>query len=103
MACKSDFVSFRACADNNSETHFTIPAYSLSPDPEVYPMIRSLPEFPYQAVGDKVLTDENQTRFGVLHISARDVDGADYGLPGQTGVDIYASVWYQDGVEDAHL
>ncbi|KAF2800202.1 hypothetical protein K505DRAFT_383243 [Melanomma pulvis-pyrius CBS 109.77] len=80
-------------------THFTIPNYG-TPDRVKNPFLRELPEFPIQAAGDKVLMDG--TIFGVLHISVRDVKGADYGQE-HDGVEIYASVWYGDGVADAHL
>jgi hypothetical protein len=80
-------------------THFRIPNYG-TPDRKRHPFLRELPEFPIQAAGDKVLLDG--TLFGVLHISVRDVKGADYGQK-YDGVEIYASVWYGDGVTDAHL
>ncbi|CAI6086611.1 unnamed protein product [Clonostachys chloroleuca] len=83
-------------------THFSISDYSSPPNRAKHPMLRELPEFPFQAAGDKVLRDGTKTRFGVLHISARDVPGEEYGsdIP---GVDIYATVWYGDGVEDEHI
>ncbi|KAF2703382.1 hypothetical protein K504DRAFT_363394, partial [Pleomassaria siparia CBS 279.74] len=80
-------------------THFTIPNYG-NPDRVNNPFLRELPEFPIQAAGDKVLLDG--TRFGVLHISVRDIKGADYGQP-IDGIEIFASVWYGDGVADSHL
>jgi hypothetical protein len=80
-------------------THFKIPNYG-TPDRKTHPFLRELPEFPIQAAGDKVLLDG--TLFGVLHISVRDVKGSDYGQK-YNGVEIYASVWYRDGVKDVHL
>jgi len=82
-------------------THFTIPNYG-TPDRTKYPFLRELPEFPiqFQAAGDKVLMDG--TIFGVLHISVRDVPGAPY-EQSQNGIEVFASVWYGDGVKDEHL
>lgn len=83
-------------------THFSVLNYATPPDREAHPMIRELPEFPFQASGDKVLRDGSDAVFGVLHISARDVPGEEYGEE-HDGVDIYATVWYPNGVEDDHI
>lgn len=83
-------------------TYFNIPNYG-PPDLKKHPMLRPLPEFPIQAAGDKVLRDGTNEVFGVLHISVRDVDGTNYGEAGKRGVEIFASVWYHDGVADSHL
>ncbi|KAI1394187.1 uncharacterized protein F4822DRAFT_387374 [Hypoxylon trugodes] len=80
-------------------TNFTIPNFG-APDRSKDPFLRPLPEFPVQQAGDKVLRDG--TRFGVLHISLREVDGAAYGQSGK-GFEVYSTVWYQDGVQDDHL
>lgn len=82
-------------------THFTIPKYG-TPDRKKYPFLRELPEFPlqFQAAGDKVLMDG--TVFGVLHISVRDIPGGPYGQS-HDGIEVFASVWYGDGVKDEHL
>lgn len=83
-------------------THFTIKGYG-PPDFARHPMIRRLPEFPIQAAGDKVLVDGTNEIFGVLHIAIRDVNGTDYGVGDKKGVDVFASVWYHDGVSNEHL
>lgn len=82
-------------------THFTIQDYG-PPNATRHPMLRELPEFPFQAAGDKVLHDGTDAVFGVLHISVRDVPGEEHGEEGN-GVEVLATVWYGDGVEDAHL
>jgi hypothetical protein len=82
-------------------THFTVPNYS-APDREKHPMLRELPDFPFQAAGDKVLADGTDAVFGVLHISVRDAPGEEYGEE-QDGVEIFATVWYGDGIDDDHL
>jgi hypothetical protein len=79
-------------------TLFDIPTLGL-PDRKKYPFLRVQKEFPLQVAGPKVLKDG--TTFGVLHISARDVPkpkGEKY-----AGVEVRATVWYPDGVEDAHI
>ncbi|CAM1502319.1 Fc.00g043030.m01.CDS01 [Cosmosporella sp. VM-42] len=83
-------------------TYFSIPNYG-PPNLQQHPMLRPLPEFPIQAAGDKVLRDGTNEVFGVLHISIRDVDGADYGEAGKKGIEIYATVWYHDGAPEDHL
>ncbi|KAI4868663.1 hypothetical protein F4820DRAFT_409178 [Hypoxylon rubiginosum] len=80
-------------------TNFTIPNFT-TPNRTADPFLRPLPDFPIQQAGDKVLRDG--TRFGMLHISLRDVNGSDYGQP-NNGFEIYASVWYQDGVPEEYL
>jgi hypothetical protein len=84
-------------------THFSVLNYATPPDRKRHPMLRELPEFPFQAAGDKALRDGSEDAvFGVLHISARDVPGEEYGEECD-GVDIYATVWYPSGVEDEHI
>lgn len=83
-------------------THFTIPNYGV-PDRKTHPFLRALPQFPIQAAGDKVLMDGSNETFGVLHISVRDVDGKNYGEADKRGIEIFASVWYHDGVSEEHL
>ncbi|KAI1462028.1 hypothetical protein F4805DRAFT_453259 [Annulohypoxylon moriforme] len=80
-------------------TNFTIPNFG-KPDHDKDPFLRPMPEYPVQQAGDKVLRDG--TRFGVLHISVRPVSGKDYGQPSD-GFEVYATIWYQDGVTDDHL
>ncbi|KAI0894964.1 hypothetical protein F4806DRAFT_471257 [Annulohypoxylon nitens] len=80
-------------------TNFTIPNFG-TPDRVKDPFLRPLPEFPIQQAGDKNLRDG--TRFGVLHIAVRPVNGSDYGQPAD-GFELYSTVWYQDGVSDDHL
>jgi len=82
-------------------TLFAIPNYG-PPNRTVHPFLRELPDFPYQAAGDKVLRDGSDAVFGVLHISMRDVDGAAYGVEGK-GIEVLASVWYGDGAQDEFL
>lgn len=82
-------------------THFSILNYG-PPNATRHPMLRELPEFPFQASGDKALKDGDDTVFGVLHISVRDVKGADYDQE-MDGIEIFATVWYGDGVDDEHL
>ncbi|XXG94136.1 hypothetical protein Hte_000388 [Hypoxylon texense] len=84
---------------NGVTTNFTIPNFS-TPNRTADPFLRPLPDFPIQQAGDKVLRDG--TRFGVLHISVRDVEGSDYHQP-INGFEVYASVWYQDGVPEDYL
>jgi hypothetical protein len=81
-------------------THFTVPNFGIPPNRERYPFLYEHAEFPFQAAGDKVLMDG--TVFGVLHISARDVKGADYGQQ-HDGVHVAANVYYGDAAEDEHL
>ncbi|KAF2688602.1 hypothetical protein K458DRAFT_414328 [Lentithecium fluviatile CBS 122367] len=81
-------------------THFQVPNFALPPNRERYPFLHEHADFPLQAAGDKVLMDG--TVFGVLHISARNVKGADYGQP-IDGVHVAASVWYGDAAKDDHL
>ncbi|KAI1376213.1 hypothetical protein F4677DRAFT_445470 [Hypoxylon crocopeplum] len=64
------------------------------------PFLEPLPDFPVQQAGDKDLRDG--TRFGVLHIAVRPVNGADYNQP-HDGFEIYSAVWYQDGALDSYL
>ncbi|KAF2870380.1 hypothetical protein BDV95DRAFT_496658 [Massariosphaeria phaeospora] len=82
-------------------THFHIPNYAppnpADPDRQ---FLNKLPDYPYQGSGDKVLMDGEV--FGVLHISVKDVKGAEFGSA-LDGVEIFASVWYGDGVQDEHL
>ncbi|KAH8588930.1 hypothetical protein B0O99DRAFT_343142 [Bisporella sp. PMI_857] len=82
-------------------TLFSILNYS-TPNRTAYPFLYPLPEFPYQAAGDKVLRDGTNAVFGVLHISVRDVDGAPYG-ESKPGIEIAASVWYGNGAQDEFL
>ncbi|KAI1774090.1 hypothetical protein F4818DRAFT_92804 [Hypoxylon cercidicola] len=84
---------------NGVTTNFTIPNFG-APNRTADPFLRQLPDFPIQQAGDKVLRDG--TRFGVLHISLRNVNGSDYGQLSQ-GFEVYASVWYQDGVPEDYL
>lgn len=82
-------------------THFTIEDYGMvDHDDTKWPFLNKLPDFPIQAAGAKTLLDG--TVFSILHISVRDVPGDEYSR-GQDGVEIYASVWYRDGVDDDHL
>jgi len=83
-------------------TLFGIPNYG-TPNRTTYPFLRPLPEYPYQAAGDKVLRDGTDAVFGVLHISIRDVDGAEFGEEGKKGVQVYSSVWYGDACTDDFL
>ncbi|KFH42559.1 hypothetical protein ACRE_067080 [Hapsidospora chrysogenum ATCC 11550] len=83
-------------------THFTVPDYTTPPDKEKHGMLRELPEFPIQAAGSKVLADGTDAVFGVLHISVRDVPGEEHGEE-QDGIEVYASVWYGDAIDDDHL
>ncbi|KAI0175731.1 hypothetical protein GGR52DRAFT_326914 [Hypoxylon sp. FL1284] len=80
-------------------TNFTIPNFG-APNRTADPFLRPLPDFPIQQAGDKVLRDG--TRFGVLHLALRDAKGADYGQP-IDGFELYATVWYQDGIPDRYL
>ncbi|KAH7312605.1 hypothetical protein B0I35DRAFT_513928 [Stachybotrys elegans] len=80
-------------------TLFDVPGLGL-PDYEKFPFIRRLPDFPFQVAGPKVLKDG--TTFGVLHIAARDVPGEEYGQE-HDGIEVRATVWYGDGVEDSHI
>ena len=82
-------------------TYFSILNYG-TPDRTKYPFLRELPEFPIQAAGEKVLRDGTGAIFGILHISVRDVKGEDFGTSGP-GHEIYATVWYGDGVQDDHI
>ncbi|ROT37848.1 hypothetical protein SODALDRAFT_333596 [Sodiomyces alkalinus F11] len=81
-------------------THFTVEDYGMPPNRQKWPFLNTLPDFPIQAAGGKTLLDG--TLFGVLHISVRDVPGEEFGEE-QDGIEIYASVWYGDGVDDDHL
>ncbi|OLN87716.1 hypothetical protein CCHL11_05688 [Colletotrichum chlorophyti] len=83
-------------------TNFTIPNYSAATCAQ-RPQVRPLPEFLIKACGDKNLVDESNTNFGVLNIAARDVDGGQFGQPGMRGVDLYASIWYGNGISEEHL
>ncbi|KAF6786143.1 hypothetical protein CSOJ01_15487 [Colletotrichum sojae] len=83
-------------------TNFSIPNYSPMTCLE-RPMVRPLPEFRLKACGDKNLKDGKDTNFGVLNIAVRDVAGAEFGKPGRTGVDIYASIWYGGAISEEHL
>lgn len=78
-------------------TLFTIPDYATPPNKVQFPFLRLLPEFPFQAAGSKVLQDDSL--FGVLHISVRDVIGE----AGEHGIEIYSTVWYGDAAEDDFL
>ncbi|KAI1088461.1 hypothetical protein F5B19DRAFT_485943 [Rostrohypoxylon terebratum] len=80
-------------------TNFTIPNFD-TPDRAKDPFLRPLPEFPIQQAGDKNLRDG--TRFGVLHVAVRPVNGSDYGQPSD-GFEVYSTVWYQDGVNGDQL
>ncbi|KAK2012531.1 hypothetical protein LZ32DRAFT_605513 [Colletotrichum eremochloae] len=79
-------------------TNFSIPNYSPQTCAQ-RPMVRPLPEFPIKACGDKNLVDEQNTNFGVLNIAARDVLGCD----GKRMIDIYAAIWYGNGISEEHL
>lgn len=79
-------------------TYFTISNYG-TPDREEHPFLRELPDFPIQAAGDKVLRDGTDALYGVLHISVRDVDGAEYGQP-YNGIHVWATVWCPDARDD---
>ncbi|KAK2042647.1 hypothetical protein LZ31DRAFT_543196 [Colletotrichum somersetense] len=79
-------------------TNFSIPNYSPQTCAQ-RPMVRPLPEFAIKACGDKNLVDEMSTTFGVLNIAARDVRGCD----GKKRIDIYASIWYGNGISEEHL
>ncbi|KAL2751888.1 hypothetical protein ACRALDRAFT_1073192 [Sodiomyces alcalophilus JCM 7366] len=81
-------------------THFTIEDYAMPANHQKWPFLHKNPDFPIQAAGAKTLLDG--TVFGILHISVRDVPGEEFGED-QDGVEIYASVWYGDGVDDDHL
>jgi hypothetical protein len=81
-------------------THFTVPNFGMPPNRTRYPFLHELSDFQLQAAGDKVLVDG--TVFGVLHISARDVKGEDYGKK-MDGVHVAASVYYGDAAKDEHL
>lgn len=81
-------------------TLFTIPDYATPPNRVQFPFLRLLPEFPFQAAGSKVLEDDSEdSLFGVLHISVRDVVGE----AGEHGIEIYSTVWYGDAAEDSFL
>ncbi|KAF2273607.1 uncharacterized protein EI97DRAFT_436024 [Westerdykella ornata] len=84
-------------------TLFNIPNFRLFNGSNFgdWPFLDPLKDFKYQAAGDKVLADG--TRFGVLHIAARDVDGKHYGEPGKKGIEIKSFVWYGDGAKDEFL
>ncbi|KAI6088846.1 hypothetical protein F4821DRAFT_233121 [Hypoxylon rubiginosum] len=84
---------------NGLTINFTIPNFS-APNRTADPFLRPLPDFPIQQAGDKVLRDG--TRYGVLHISLRDVKGSDYNEP-INGFEIYASVWSQDAIPDDYV
>ena len=81
-------------------THFTVPNFAIPPNRTRYPFLHEHADFPLQAAGDKVLIDG--TVFGVLHISAKNVKGADYDQP-HDGIHVAASVYYGDAAEDDHL
>ena len=72
------------------------------PDYTRHPFLRRQPEFPYQFAGDKVLRDGTGAVYGVLHISVRDVNGADYGET-RNGTEVLASLWYGDAATDKFL
>jgi hypothetical protein len=78
-------------------TLFRIPDYATPPNRVQLPFLRLLPGFPFQAAGSKVLQDDSL--FGVLHISVRDVVGE----AGEHGIEIYSTVWYGDAAEDDFL
>jgi hypothetical protein len=82
-------------------TYFTIPNYG-PPDLVKWPMLRPLPEYPFQAAGDKVLLDGTEAVFGVLHISMRDVDGAPYGET-LKGTEVWATIWYGDALSEEFI
>ncbi|KAI1764548.1 hypothetical protein GGR53DRAFT_493399 [Hypoxylon sp. FL1150] len=84
---------------NGLTMNFTIPNFG-APNRTADPFLRPLPDFPIQQAGDKVLRDG--TRYGVLHISLRDVNGSDYGQP-INGFEVYATVWSQDGIPDDYV
>lgn len=78
-------------------TLFNIPDYATPPNRLQFPFLRLLPGFPFQAAGSKVLEDDSL--FGVLHISSRDIVGE----AGEHGIEIYSTVWYGDAAEDDFL
>ena len=76
-------------------TYFDIPTFG-PPDHAKYPFLRSLPDYPVQGAGPKVLKDGSGEEFGVLHIAMRDTMAktrrADYSTA-EKGLEIYATVW----------
>jgi hypothetical protein len=83
-------------------TYFSIPDYSLPPNRVKYPFLALQPDYPIQAAGGKVLNDGTNTTFSVLHISVKDVPAAAYDAE-YNGVDIMATLWYNDGAPDDRL
>ncbi|KAK8101847.1 hypothetical protein PG999_012221 [Apiospora kogelbergensis] len=77
-------------------THFDIMNFT-APDHTKYPFLRTLPDYPVQAAGPKVLKDG--TTFGVLHLAVKDVNDAKYGK----GFEVFSTIWYQSGVTEEHI
>ncbi len=92
-------------------TRFAIRDYGAPDRARYLPLpARALPGFPARAAGAKVLLDGTGATFGVLHIAVRDVDPAAYGEPDAGAApapapafEVWASVWYGDGVPGDHL